>query len=312
MDPRISVVIPARNAGPFLRDALDSVFSQGIEDPEVVVVDDGSTDATAEVARSYGRRVRLLSQPPSGSARARNAGLRATRGEIVAFLDADDLWEPDKTGLQLELLGSRPELGLVFSDMIAFDETGVHGETYFRQRGFDGTCRLSSIFLYDMISTPTVLVRRACLDEAGPFDESLRIGQDTDLWFRIAKLFAFEVVNRPLVRRRFHGGNVTRDSRLLADSVVRIWRAHLDDCIAREPEMEARLRRDFARKLWHREFLEGCEHLGQGRPREARERFGRAIAAAPGRPRAYLFYLAALMRRQGHGAERSTSRRDSR
>jgi len=293
--PRVSVVIPACNAAPFLAEALQSVLAQGLADAEVVVVDDGSTDGTAAVARGFGRGVRVLSQPRSGSGRARNLGLAETSGELVAFLDADDVWTPDKLARQLPLLEEDPGLGLVFSDMVAFGEPGVAGRRYFRERGFSGSCTPSAIFLHDMISTPTVVLRRACLRETGPFDPGLPIGQDTDLWLRIALSYRFAAVDAPLVRRRFHPGNTTKDSRLLARCVVTICERYLERCIAAEPGMERVLRHDLARKRWHHWFLEGCALQHEGRPREARRFLARAIREKPLRARAYAFYVRSLL-----------------
>jgi len=294
--PGVSVVIPARNAGAFLVEALDSVFAQGLEDPEVVVVDDGSTDDTAGVAAAYGRGVRLISQPAGGSGRARNVGLSATRGDLVAFLDADDIWVAGKSALQIPVLVSDPSLALVFSDMVDFEGSTTAARTYFAERGFDGRCRASSIFLYDMISTPTVILRRSCLAGVGAFDESLPIGQDTDLWFRIALEHPFAVVDQPLVRRRRHARNVTRDTRLLARCVVEIWGRYLDRCAEAEPGMRARLENDYAAKRWNHLFEEGCSLLREGKPKEARRRLKEAISVAPLSPRPWAFYLSSFFR----------------
>src|SRR5262245_39115174 len=278
-------------------------------DPDVVVVDDGSTDGTAAVARAYGRGVRVLSQPRSGSGRARNAGLAATAGDLVAFLDADDVWVPEKSSAQIQILESDPDLALVFSDMVAFEGDRQETLTYFQQRGYDGRCVASSIFLYDMISTPTVILRRACLRRVGVFDESLRIGQDTDLWFRIALDLPFAVVDRPLVRRRFHQSNTTRDTRELARCAVEVWGRYLERCVASEPAMRAALQRDYARKRWDHLFQEGCALLREGRAPEARRRLAEAIGLAPLRPRSYAFYLASFLstgtRRPASGPERT-------
>jgi glycosyltransferase involved in cell wall biosynthesis len=305
---RVSIVIPAHNAAGFLRDALDSVFAQRLEDPEVVVVDDGSTDGTADAARRYGRGVQVLSQPRSGSGRARNQGLQATSGDLVAFLDADDIWVPEKSSLQIPLLENDPDLGLVFSDMVSFGGEGAPSRRYFEERGFDGRCTPSSIFLYDMISTPTVILRRSCLDEAGLFDESLPIGQDTDLWFRVALARRFAVVDLPTVRRRLHADNITRDSRLLARCVVEIWGRYLDRCIEREPGMKRRLLADLALKRRHHFLLEGCSLLNEGHPREARRFLAGAIREAPMSLRPYVFYLSSFLRA---GAPRRRSPRIS-
>ena len=295
MAPSVSVVIPAHNAAPFIGEALDSVFAQGIYGLEVVVVDDGSTDGTADAAARHGGRVQVIRQQAAGSGRARNRGLAATSAPLVAFLDADDLWVPSKTRLQLEVLDRRPELGMVFSDMVAFRGNRTERTTYFQQRGFDGRCALSSIFLYDMISTPTVLVRRACLEAAGPFDESLRIGQDTDLWFRIARLYPFAVVNQTLVRRRFHGGNVTRDSRLLARCVEEVWGRYMGLCLEREPGSRDALTAHFDRIRWNHMFEEGCGLRREGRLREARRCLRKAIALRPARWRAWAFWAATFL-----------------
>jgi glycosyltransferase involved in cell wall biosynthesis len=299
----LSVIIPARNAESFLGEALDSVFAQGVPDPEVVVVDDGSIDATVSVAERYGRGVRVIRQEASGSARARNRGLDATSGDLVAFLDADDLWVPDKTRLQLSLLDERPEIGLVFSDMVAFRGDRQEESTYFQQRGFTGECTLSSIFLHDMISTPTVILRRACLEAAGRFDESLPIGQDTDLWFRIALAHPFAVVNRPLVRRRFHDANVTRNSRLLARCVVEVWGRYMDRCIAREPQSRRALEADFERKRWIHLFEEGCALRREGQGALARRRLAEAIALRPALWRGWAFWAATFLPPFGRAGE---------
>lgn len=292
---RVSVVIPAHNAAAFITEALDSVFTQDLTDPEVVVVDDGSTDGTAEVVRRYGRGVRLLGQPAMGSARARNSGLAATSGELIAFLDADDVWMREKSALQIPLLEGDGAPALVFSDMIDFDERGIAPRTYFQQRGFGGRCAPSSIFLHDMVSTPTVLLRRSCLATTGLFDESLPIGQDTDLWFRIALAFPFTFVDRPLVKRRFHGENVTRNARLLARCTVEVWERYLEACIGREPEMKDRLLEDFANKRWNFLVEEGCSLRREGQTHDARRLLGEAIRLAPLRLRPYAFYLASLL-----------------
>lgn len=293
--PGLSVIIPARNAERFLGDALDSVFAQGLDAPEVVVIDDDSSDRTADVARRYGHGVRVLSIARAGSGKARNAGLAATTGELVAFLDADDIWVREKSALQIPLLERDPGLGLVFSDMRSFDESGPSPRTYFEECGFDGRCAPSSIFLHDMISTPTVVMRRSCLAEVGVFDESLPIGQDSDLWFRVALRFPFAAVAQALVMRRFHPGNTTRDGRLLARCAVKIWERYAEACIEREPALRQILRRDLARKRWHHHLLEGCALIKEGRPREARRFLRDAIRDEPLRLRPYAFYLASLL-----------------
>ena len=109
--PTVSVIIPAFNAGWCVRKAIDSVLAQDYADSEVIVVNDGSTDDTAAVLASYGSAIRLIDQPNGGMSNARNAGIRAARGEFLAFLDSDDWWLPGKLTQQVELLRRHPELG---------------------------------------------------------------------------------------------------------------------------------------------------------------------------------------------------------
>jgi glycosyltransferase involved in cell wall biosynthesis len=311
-DSRIAVVIPARNAGSFLREALDSVFAQDLRPAEVVVVDDGSTDDTRSVARGYGQGVHCLSvAAPAGpgaraaaapkiasagsSARARNAGIAATRGELIAFLDADDIWVPEKTSRQIALLDAHPDLAMIFSDMRSFEGDRRSETTYFQERGFTGACTASSIFLADMVSTPTVILRRSVLAGCGGFDERLGVGQDTDLWFRIALRHRFAAISQPLVLRRFHGSNITKDARRLAAAVVEIWGSHLDAIVEREPHMRRAILSDYAAKRWHHHFLEGCAALHERRRGDARRRFLEAILARPGAARTYAYLGATLL-----------------
>jgi glycosyltransferase involved in cell wall biosynthesis len=304
-EPAVAVVIPARNAAAFLGEALESVFAQDLGPAEVVVVDDGSDDDTRAVVEKYGRGVRCIRAGGTGSARSRNLGIAATRSPLIAFLDADDLWVPEKTSRQVALLQAHPDLGLVFSDMHSFEGRTRSERTYFEERGFEGACTASSIFLYDMISTPTVILRRELLTGSGGFDESLGVGQDTDLWFRIALHHRFAAIAEPLVLRRFHAGNITRDARRLAKAVVEIWGRYLNAVIEREPHMRRRIIADYAAKRWHHLFLEGVVAIHEGRPWEARRHFLEAILARPGRVRTYAFLGATFL---GEGALRRLRR----
>jgi len=316
-DSRIAVVIPARNAGSFLREALDSVFAQDVRPAEVVVVDDGSTDDTRSVARGYGHGVHCVSvAAPTGpvaaagsSARARNLGVAATRGELIAFLDADDIWVTEKTSRQIALLDAHPDLAMIFSDMRSFEGDRRSETTYFQERGFTGACTASSIFLADMVSTPTVILRRSVLTACGGFDETLGVGQDTDLWFRVALRHRFAAIGQPLVLRRFHGSNITRDSRRLAAAVVEIWGRYLDAIVEREPHMRRAILADYAAKRWHHHFLEGCAALHDRRRSDARRRFFEAILARPGAARTYAFLGATFL---GDGALRKLKIRHGR
>jgi glycosyltransferase involved in cell wall biosynthesis len=185
--PRVSVIIPAYNAAGCVRRAVDSVLGQGFQDLELLVVDDGSTDATRAVLAEYGDRLRLLAKANGGPAAARNHGLSHARGEYVAFLDADDYWKTDKLQRQVALLDARPEIGFCSTATEVVDSGG-------RPAG-NWPCRVDAgplpdiLFMHGTVisgSTSGVLARRRLIAELGGFDEDLRGFEDPDLWIRLA------------------------------------------------------------------------------------------------------------------------------
>jgi glycosyltransferase involved in cell wall biosynthesis len=222
IDPLVSVIMPAYNAERTLPDALDSALRQTYERLEVVVVDDGSTDGTRQILREYADRdprVTYRCQDHAGPASARNRGIRAARGEYVAFLDADDLWLKDKLALQMGK-ARRQSGSVVLTGVQRFMvETGrqvtlssTSPPDYRSKRNYVET--LLGLTNFQMAVFNTALVPRACLDEVGIFDESLPVAEDWDLWLRLAGRFPFANVDKPLLLYRKHAGSLTRTSRL--------------------------------------------------------------------------------------------------
>ncbi|NMG76005.1 glycosyltransferase family 2 protein [Aromatoleum diolicum] len=197
--PLVSVVIPAYNAAWCVARAIESVFAQGFRDFELIVVDDGSTDSTAAVLSGFGNRLRVLSKANGGLSSARNAGILASRGRYVAFLDADDWWLADKLERQVALMRSRPELA--FCSTAARIE-GPGGESLGEWRcGGDTGTALEAIFAANAFvagSGSAVLARRDALDQAGGFDERLRSLEDIDMWMRLAAVGGYACVADPL------------------------------------------------------------------------------------------------------------------
>jgi glycosyltransferase involved in cell wall biosynthesis len=197
--PRVSVIIPAYNAAGHVRRAVDSVLAQSLQDYELLVVDDGSTDATRAVLAEYGDRLRLLAKQNGGPAAARNHGLQHARGEYVAFLDADDYWKTDKLQRQVELLDARPEIGFCSTATEVVDSAG-------RPAG-NWPCRADAgplpdvLFMHGTVisgSTSGVLARRRLIAELGGFDEDLRGFEDPDLWIRLAARTAYTCIPEAL------------------------------------------------------------------------------------------------------------------
>ncbi|MCB1865445.1 MAG: glycosyltransferase family 2 protein [Chromatiales bacterium] len=199
--PAVSVVIPTYNRAYVLARAVDSVLAQTFQDFELLIVDDGSTDSTAALARRYvdlaPDKVRYLTQPHFNVASARNRGVRHARGELLAFLDSDDQWHPEKLQRQIGFL-ERSGVALVHTGRTL---TRTPGNRRDRIRSFPQRLARSSRELLSASANVamTVMVRRAALDRVGLFDEMLNTTQDLDLWLRIAREFDIGVIDAPLV-----------------------------------------------------------------------------------------------------------------
>ena len=227
----MSVVIPTYNRAQMVPRAVRSVLAQDYPDLEVIVVDDGSTDDTADVIDDFAtvRYIRLGQN--RGGAAARNAGVEAGRGEFVAFLDSDDEWLPTKTSRQVQLMLKSPSTGAVYCRHFAHDDaTDTRSQRFpplytgsIRPQLLSGKC------------PPTVslfLVRRDALEEVGGFDESLAGFQDTDLWIRLSENWEFDAVDEALVViHRHSGARVTTDlaaRKRALDSFFEKWGAQME------------------------------------------------------------------------------------
>jgi glycosyltransferase involved in cell wall biosynthesis len=188
----VSVVIPLYNKAPYIEAALRSVQAQSFTDLEIIVVDDGSTDGGAALVEGFDDpRILLIRQANAGAGAARNTGIAAARGRWIAFLDADDLWRPDKTARQLQLLEAHPDVVWAAGAFVRMTPEGPAANSapipskLFTAEGVVEDA-LALLAVGGAIWTSTVMVRRAALGEVGAFDPSLRTGQDRDLWVRLA------------------------------------------------------------------------------------------------------------------------------
>jgi glycosyltransferase involved in cell wall biosynthesis len=217
--PRVSVIIPTYNRAGLIRAAIESVQAQTYRDFEIIVTDDGSTDATAEIVAWLGDTIIYVPLPHRGQpAATRNGGLRVARGEFVAFLDSDDVFFPHKLALQVAALEGCPEVGMVYSDGCFFrDDPGQP-----TGRVQDGLPTPSGDIFADllrgnMLAPPVVLIRRSCLDLVGEFDEhpDLCSVEDYDLWLRIAAQFQICYVAGEVAAIRRHRKSISYDSAAL-------------------------------------------------------------------------------------------------
>ena len=237
--PTVSVIVPVYNCAAYLGEAVASVLDQSWRDLELIVIDDGSTDDFPGAVQAYESDPRLVvvRQPHGGISAARNTGLRRVRGEMVGFLDADDLWPSrDQLAEQVAFLEAHPEIGLVFGDARPFDARGVRGRPYLESSGYYSppidrpiTFPLSmKLFCTSgfFLPTGTILLRRACLDQGGLFDESLRMFEDVDLWLRISHQCQVAFFPKVMLDRREHHGNTGERRFLFVDDFVRFLEKH--------------------------------------------------------------------------------------
>jgi glycosyltransferase involved in cell wall biosynthesis len=199
--PLVSVIIPAYNSIATIHRSLTSVLGQSLNDFEVIVVDDGSTDATLEAIKGIvDIRVKYFRQSNQGVSSARNKGIANASGRFIAFLDADDYWLPDKLEKQVALLNSQPEIGMVYSKSYVVDEEERQLCTI--GRIFDKTSKPSEIFsqllLGNFIPSPTPMIREHCVREVGFFDDMLHQSEDWDYWLRITKQFPIAGITESL------------------------------------------------------------------------------------------------------------------
>jgi glycosyltransferase involved in cell wall biosynthesis len=229
--PLVSVIIPAYNAADYIGQALQSVFDQTYPHYEIIVVDDGSTDNTKTVLENYGSSIRYVYQQNGGPAQARNAGILAAKGDLVCFLDADDLWMRDKLEVQLDFMKSHPEIGLVCSDHEDFEGEETICNSFLGSKQFLKQIA-SEIPIYEafrklvienFVSTSTVMVKKPCLDKVGPFDRNLPPVEDRDMWLRIAAHFPIACLPRIVCRKRAHAGNISRDAEKTLRARIIIW-----------------------------------------------------------------------------------------
>lgn len=263
--PKISVIIPAYNSERYIRQALKSVLCQTEQDFEVVVINDGSTDGTAFIAKSLARqdkRIRIISQPNSGKpAIARNLGIRHATGEFICFLDADDWFLPRKLEKQLSTFTHYPHLNVVFHDVKHLYENGSQdSSSYLGKVNFpviakdyitlaeDGLYLCNPNF-YNFMSVyctsmaiQNVMLRRSCL-EAQPvwFPENMTIGEDIDLWFRLALSNRMACLYEVLSCYRRHDNNITNDMNMYFQGSLEVYEKNLQrgDSLFTEQEKEA-------------------------------------------------------------------------
>lgn len=241
-NPLVSVIIPAYNAKKFVCEALESVFTQSYRPIEVIVIDDGSTDRTAEVVESYQtrrinkERLIFIHQQNAGPSAARNAGINVAKSKYIAFLDSDDIWTKDKLFRQVQLMETHPDTGLLFGNTRRFSRDNILVPSLFEQKGYDLNFFGEDFYLRhaynkiltngNFITTGTVMLRRECIERVGNFDENLRYSEDMDLWLRIAVRYPIAYSKDIYMLRRIHEHNVSENVEAMYLGFIAVIRKH--------------------------------------------------------------------------------------
>ncbi len=204
--PLISVIIPVFNGERTIGETIESVLNQTLHDLEIIIINDGSQDTTLEIVSCIqDPRIKIFSYSNAGPNPSRNRGVSNAKGEYISFIDADDLWTPDKLEFQLKALQENPQAALAYSWTDYIDESGqfLHKGSYMTVNG-DVYAKLLLIDFVSSGSNP--LIRRQALIEAGGFDETLTHGEDWEMWIRLAKHYHFVCVSSPqiLYRKSVH------------------------------------------------------------------------------------------------------------
>ncbi len=233
---KISAVIPAYNSAKFLKEAIDSILQQTHPVDEIIIVDDGSTDQTEAIAKSFENKVHYIKQENKGPSAARNRGIMAATGDWIAFLDADDQWTANKIEKQLAALHKEPALKLIAADMSETDQSGnlitesvlAKHDLLKNFQALNGAAlsnALASLVTKNFIPTGTVLVERAVLIESELFNSEIRFGEDLELWAKIACKYPITCLPEVMMLRRQHGNNATQNSEAMLKDLVKVMQS---------------------------------------------------------------------------------------
>ena len=280
-NPLISVIIPTHNNAEIIKETIESALNQTFKDFEIIVINDGSTDNTADVLRPYinSGKIIYLYQDYSGPTVARNRGIETSKGKYIAFLDSDDLFMPTKLEKQVNFLNENDDYAMAYTDAYEFSGTNIINKSKLATN--DRNTMSGMIFEYLIngcfIFMSTVLVKRSVFEDVGYFDPNVGYTcNDWELWQRISKKYKIKFIDEILMGYRRHSGNITNNTDLLISHQLSFVKNVLSD-----PSLEVRYkeRSNFIiGKIYSRS---GWDYLMAGERKKAREAFLNYIKLNP-------------------------------
>lgn len=229
--PTVSVIIPTYNRAHLIGGAIQSVLDQTYQDFEIIVVDDGSTDNTAEVVKSFNeQRIKCIRHDKNrGGSAARNTGIKAAKGEYIAFQDSDDEWFIEKLEKQMKIFETAPpEVGVVYTGFwkIENDKKIYIPSSWFTQK--EGNIH-KELLKGNFVTTQSVVIRKKCFEKSGMFDENLPRLQDWELVIRLSKYYNFKCIDEPLLNSYYTSNSISANHEALIKAVELILTKHFND-----------------------------------------------------------------------------------
>ena len=287
--PLVSIILPTYNCASFLPHSIGTILSQTYNSYEIIVIDDGSTDNTKEVLYPFMQRIKYIrSEQNKGLPTARNIGIRPAQGKYIAFIDADDLWLPEKLQTDIEYFETHPEVSMVYSKHINVDEKGedLNGNT--RKQLPSGNIFLQLFSEQNFVISSSVVVRKEVFETTGLFDEQLVNCQDWDMWLRIAFHFKVAGINKPLVKYRHNPHSLSKNR----NNVLKYQKIVIDKIYNKFKDTENSITEKVYKKRLASHYAKaGRYYLRIGDKNRANENFSLSLKNSPLNFRAIRYYL---------------------
>jgi len=208
-EPKVSIIIPTYNQSQYLEEAMESVLNQTYQNIEIIIVDDGSTDNTSEVVKSFDNKIIYIPQKNKGASSARNAGIKKAQGQYVAFLDSDDMWIKNKLEKQIKFIQNNPEIGLLGTG--CYQMVDINKMIYKKIFPAKNEILQKDLIKYNPFIQSSVIIKKDVFNHIDLYDEKFKESEDYDLWLRIAQKYKVANLEQALVTKRYYEKGLSKD-----------------------------------------------------------------------------------------------------